>query len=540
MSETAYYNGRVYTSDKDRPVAQAFIVCDGRFKEVGDNNISRGCENKVDLKGQCVIPGLVDSHCHMFAGITEADMDIIYVDSSTKPSELGRMLSELAGEKEYEEGETIAAMGIDLTRGEFSAENIDGYISDHPVIVFSDDGHALLLNSKSMETIGIDENTKDPGEHSYFARNRSGIPTGLVIEIPAMMQCKKLLANKKSDPSEILKMLSKQYASYGYTTVFEAMSSDSEDYGLFEVLKNLSDRNELKLRISTSFCYHGEDSVDPETAIKILRTLRDSYSGTVVFNNTLKIIVDGTIEEHSALLYEPYSDSKGSCGNLMIPEADMERIIRMAGDAGFNIHVHAIGDRAAGIALRILNSLGEISGTKTIAHNQLYGNEEIKAITGTRDIFFQTTPHWVEADDFTLNALGKKRYEMQFPMHTMIKNDVPVSFGSDSCLDENTADPFRGMYFAVSRGEASSGDMCFPPKSEGISREEALLAYTINGARQLKLSSETGSIEEGKSADFVILDRDIMNCALEDLKTTSVKKTFFRGEQIHGIRAQSD
>ncbi len=533
MSETAYYNGKIYTSYKDRPEAQAFIVCDGRFKEVGDNSIAEGCENKVDLKGQCVIPGLIDSHCHMFAGITEADMDIIYVDSLTKPSELGRTLSEFIAEKEYEEGETIAAMGIDLTQGEFSAENIDEYVSGQPVVVFSDDGHALLLNSKAMETLGIDENTKDPGEHSYFVRNGSNRPTGLVIEIAAMMQCKKLLGNKNNDPSKILKMLSMRYASFGYTTIFEAMSSDSEEYGIFEALKNLDDRNELSLRISTSFCYHGEEHIDAENAIKILRTLREDYSGISVFNNTLKIIVDGTLEEHSALLYEPYNDAAETCGNLMLPENDMERVLKLAAEEGFNIHVHAIGDRAAGITLRIINSLGNITGTKTIAHNQLYGKEEIKAISEAGDIFFQTTPHWVESDDFTLKALGKKRFEMQFPIHTMFENNVRVSFGSDSCLDENTANPFRGMYFAVVRGEDSYEGTCFPPKSEGISVKDALLSYTINGAEQLSLSSETGSIEKGKSADFVILDRDILDCSPEELKNTVVKETFFRGKNVY-------
>lgn len=112
----------------------------------------------------------------------------------------------------------------------------------------------------------------------------------------------------------------------------------------------------------------------------------------------------------------------------------------------------------------------------------------------------------------------------------MIKNGVKVSFGSDSCLDEKTANPFLGMYYSSARGKAEYDGLCFPPHSEGISREDSLLAYTINGAEQLGVAHETGSIEAGKSADFVTLDRDIMHCTLDELKEANALETFFAGK----------
>lgn len=261
-----------------------------------------------------------------------------------------------------------------------------------------------------------------------------------------------------------------------------------------------------------------------------MKNLRERLSGPYLLCNTLKLILDGTVEEHTALFSQPYADEPDNSGNLMLSVEEMEKMAALAAGEGFGIHVHIIGDKAASIALDVLNGLGPISGTKTIAHNQLYGEDEVRTIAQAGDIFFQTTPHWFQADDFTLRCLGEKRYQMQFPTATMIKNGVKVSFGSDSCLDEKTANPFLGMYYASARGDAEHDGLCIPPRSEGLSREDSLLAYTINGAEQLGVAHETGSIEAGKSADFVTLDRDIMHCTLEELKETKALETFFAGK----------
>ena len=526
--EVAYFNGRVYTANRQAPIAKAFILRDGRFSAVGDDSIAEGCPNRVDLQGSCVIPGLVDSHCHMLAALEKAAMGVVDLPSGIRPEELGDVLLRLIKERDLPKDRVFAAMGISLTQGDFSAEDIDRVIPDRPVIVFSDDVHALLLNRKAMEWAGIDETTKDPGDKSYFKRDPEGRPTGLVIEIEAMSMCRSLIEGNEQDPAEILKETCRQYASYGYTTVFEAMSAYYEDDELFEALAEFAD-TDPGLRISTSFCYRGEEQLHAEEALVIMKNLRERFSRKNLICNTLKLISDGTIEEHSAFLYEPYEDEPDNVGHLMLSVEEMRKMAELAAAEGFHIHIHAIGDRAAGVILELFEGLGPISGTKTIAHNQLYSEAEIRKIIEAQDVYFQTTPHWVEADAFTRDCLGEKRYRMQFPIGTMVRNSVRVTFGSDSCLEKNTANPFLGMYYACARGDADCEGLCCPPQSEGIGREECLLAYTIDGAGQLGLDRETGSIEAGKSADFVILDRDILNCTLEELRETRVRETFFRG-----------
>jgi len=531
MYRTAYYNGVIYTSDDNMQTAEAFIVEDGRFVYVGSNEGVADCENKIDLEGKCVIPGLVDSHCHMLAGVTQSAMNMLFVDGQVKPDELGDMLVELIRQEDDEDRHVIAAMGIDLTIGEFCAGNIDKAIPDRPVIVFSFDGHALLLNSKAMEMLKINKDTQDPGDNSYYVRDNEGNPTGLVIEIAAMKPCKKLIEdNEDGDDRDAIRQFAGGYSALGYTTIFEAMSVDDENTDILENLQSLDEEGLLPLRIVTSFGYSGEDDMDVYKTVELMKSNRERFTSSHVYPNTLKIIADGTIEEHSALLYEPYKDGDYGCGSEMIKKEDMEKALRLAADEGFMLHIHAIGDKAVNRVIDVYDRLGDIEGTKTIAHNQLYCKEDIERMISAGDIYFQTTPHWMQGDEFTLNCHGDERFKRQFPVGTMQRKGVTVTFGSDSCLEEETSNAFLGMYYSCARGDESlCGKKNLPPKSESIARMESLYAYTINGARQLMLDKETGSITSGKSADFVILDRDIIKCQLEELKDTRVLQTYFCG-----------
>ena len=242
------------------------------------------------------------------------------------------------------------------------------------------------------------------------------------------------------------------------------------------------------------------------------------------------MIIDGTIEERTALLYAPYSDEPETLGSEALSCEDIRRGIAMAAEVGFDIHIHAIGDQAVGRAIDAFCLAGEIRGTKTIAHNQVYTDTDMERMIHAGDIFFQTTPQWMTGDAHTARCLGRERFLKQFPVGTMQRRGVLVSFGSDSCLEPETADAFYGMYCACTRGDSSIWkEKNLPPSTEKITRMESLYAYTLHGAMQLSLEQETGSISEGKAADFLLLDRNVMECPAEKLKETKVLQTFFRG-----------
>ena len=531
--ETVFHNGKIYTADAKLPVVHSFAVRGGRFAAVNCDPDEFPNAERVDLNGSCVVPGLVDSHCHIVSGIRRASMNVINVDSDILPEELGAALEAKASEGEG----TLTAMGIDLTRGRFSADDLDAAFPSRPVVVFSLDGHAMLLNHAAMARLGIDKETPDCDENSYFARDGRGEPTGLVIEIPAMMRCAPLVDDHADDREEAaLAELFRKYASLGYTTVFDAMSADGSTQDVFPLLKRFDDAGKMTMRLSASFCYHGGEGGDPSGILQRMKELRDGYTSGNIRADTLKMIADGTLEEHSALLFEPYADQPQKSGSELIRPDDMLHMAQKAAFEGFSVHIHAIGDRAVSNALDVLCALGPVSGTKTVAHNQLYRPEDVERIARAGDIFFQTTPHWITADDYTQSRLGDERYLRQFPVGTMLKNGVTVSFGSDACTDMPAANAFEGMYDAVARGVDPAGLGLYPPATEGISRQEALTAYTIAGARQLGWEKETGSITPGKSADFLVLDHDIINCPLSELKQTRVIQTIFRGNTIYNAQ----
>ena len=155
MAGTLYCNGIVYTADDEYPEADSFVVEDGRFVFVGRKGDAGDFEDMTDLGGRCVIPGLIDSHCHMLAGAVIAALNLVTIDPSTTPAMLGSVLKNELEKQEIPDGGLFAVMGIDLTVGDFSASDIDGYIDDRPVTVFSFDGHALLLNSKAMDELEV-------------------------------------------------------------------------------------------------------------------------------------------------------------------------------------------------------------------------------------------------------------------------------------------------------------------------------------------------------------------------------------------------
>ena len=330
--ETVFYNAKVYTADASVPLAHSFTVRGGRIAAVDCDPGERSGARRVDLRGRCVIPGLVDSHCHILNGLQRVSMHLIEVDAKTLPEELGAAIAAQAPQGEG----TLKAMGIDLTRGRFSARDLDGAFPRRPVVVFSFDGHALLLNHSAMALLGISRETEDPMESSYFVRDESGEPTGLVIEIPAMMRCGPLISYSADDETEAaLIQLLRGYAALGYTTVFDAISADGYMPNVFPLLKRFDEAGKMTLRLSASFCYHGDEQTEPSEALKMMRELRSGCTTANIRADTLKMIPDGTLEEHSALLFEPYADQPGHCGSALLRPDDMQRMARMAAEDGF-------------------------------------------------------------------------------------------------------------------------------------------------------------------------------------------------------------
>jgi predicted amidohydrolase YtcJ len=529
-----FYNGKVYTADETLPYATAFVLKGNRFYCVGEDSEALEYGSGTDLKGRRVVPGLIESHAHMIGNAVTGGMNLFFIDPKTAPGDLPGALSEVRRRKEYADASVLTGMGIRLTEGTFSAADIDSAVPDKPVFLFSDDGHALLMNKKALALAGVSAETPDPGKGSYFVRDQRGEPTGLAVEIAAMQFC--LPACRHSDPGDLARKLDsagREYARFGFTAGFDAATVTDGDPEILDFLKEYEASGRLHMRLFTSFVYYGEDQIPIAELLEGMKLARDSCSSELIHPTTLKMIADGTVENLSALMYEPYCVENGTCCTETFRTETMSAAARKAAEAGFNVHIHAIGDRAIDQAIEALSGIDRRNVTGTIAHNEVYTKQSIEKMTSPgNNIFFQTTPYWFVQDEHTERILGRKRMKYLFPAGSMARGGVKVTFGSDSLDGEICRNPFAGMFFAAVRGLPGQR-ICFPPESEGITMEEALKAYTINGAMQLGAADFTGSISPGKYADFVILDRDILQIPIRDVIHTMVDATYFNGVCVY-------
>ncbi len=529
MNRKIYYNGRIYTAEAEN--ATAMVIENGKFVYVGTDQKALEYGDGIDLKGQCVIPGLIDSHCHLTNGFFIDENKFIFFDEEINIKEFSKQLKAIKSSEAYGDNSQVLAMGINLSKTKITAKDIDKIIDEKPVFVFSFDGHALVLNSCAMELVGINRDTKDP-EGGQFERFENGEPNGVVVEIPALLICQPYIDMKpaKNVVLRNKKIIEGIYNYYGFTSVFDASTVCSENTEILDLLCDKSLKDQQTLNYFTSFCYREADDMNVEKALKLMNEQKAKYTTESVFPTTLKLIEDGTVEEHTASLNKPYNDQPENSGTSFFTTDEIVKIAKPFTDEGYNIHIHAIGDKATDNVIFAYDKLGNIKGTKTIAHNQLFSSEGMEALLKNKDIFFQTTPAWVMTDPYTKDYLGEDLYNNQFPLGTASKSGIKIAFGCDTVANETVQNPFLGMYCATTRG---NDETTFPTQDQQITLEEAFYGYTINGARLLGADSFIGSIKEGKNADFVIIDKDLFECSQEQLKEINVIKTFYNGKEIY-------
>lgn len=534
---TVYFNGKIYTAEKENPSATAFAIQNGKFIAVGDDrSIQEKYGNGIDLKGRRVIPGMIDSHCHPVFTSSLLAFDLIAVGENLDLRETLALLKEKAADPEHKDLPVIFGIGFGTKCRPIRAVDLDRAIPDRPAIIFSSDGHAYWLNTKAMELGKLDRNTVDPVPGaSYFERDAAGNLTGYILETTAgFAALRKMGVIKPEHVRSGLGDVQKIFARNGITAAFEAgFLAVPEETGL-AALRGMEEDGELSMRFFTSYVYFGSALDSPENMLNIMKKHRAEHASSDLLRaDTLKLIADGTLEVQTAWMAENYLPPAKGRGAPTLTMTEMLTAARPAAAEGFNIHNHAIGDATISMTLDFYKKLGAIKGTKTICHVQILpGNGIQRFIEQKDDVFYQTTPCWLMDDLFTRQVLGMERYLRQVPLASLIRGGVTVTFGSDFPVSggELGVNPFTNMWVAVNRAAL---DKIAPPKSEAITVENCVDAYTINGARQIGAADRIGSIRAGKSADFVLCSEDIFTVDPLKLNEIKVHETYFRGKRIH-------
>jgi predicted amidohydrolase YtcJ len=538
-------NGAVYTLVAPAPggkapvgpEASAVAVTGGRIAWIGgEDGISGwiGPQTRVvDLQGQMLLPGFIDSHVHLAEGGIE--LDECALDALETPE------AQVAAVRDCAAAKPAAAwvLGNGWQLPVFPGANphkalLDAVVPDRPVYLSAADGHSAWVNSKALEIAGITGATPDPAD-GRIERDPDGSPSGTLREAAVDLVWNYL--PKPTDEERIagLRRALAEAARFGITAIQEASLGEP---GL-RAYAALERANELTLRARAAL------AVDPEKGpaqVPALVALREKYRRGLLRPEAAKLFADGVIEARTAALLEPYLLPSGApsqeSGTPIWEPAELDAMVAALDRAGFQVHVHAIGDRGVRLTLDALEKARAANGPRDarphIAHLELIHPHDVARFARLGVVAdFQAL--WAQEDsyirDLTVPVLGPERSRWIYPLGSVARAGGTIAGGSDWTV--TSLNPLEAIQVAVTRRAIDAGPgPAFLPQ-EAIDLAAVLAAYTRNGAWANFLEQETGTIEPGKAADLIVLDRDLFKIPAEEIHRAKVLLTLLAGREVY-------
>lgn len=512
--------GTIHTADEASPSAQAFAVRGGRFACVGsvaDAMALRGPSTTVlDVREQTVLPGFVDAHLHLtYLGLRLEQVDLDGVQSAEELVERTRSFTHTTGDS------WILGRGWDETRWSEprlpSHEQLSAALPHRPVALTRVDGHAVLVNARAMTIAGIDETTPDP-PGGRIVRDGNGKPTGVLVDA-----AETLVFDAVPKPSHDRLMRATRAAiaqcnRYGITAVAEPGC----DGNVLAAHAELIARGEYSIRN-----YAMLDD-EPRLIEAHLRGGRiDAAHDGRLWVRAIKMYADGALGSRGAALLAPYSDDPKNSGLILASRERIESVTEDALRAGFQVCVHAIGDRANRNALDAFEAaIGRVrpdfDPRLRIEHAQVVAPQDVPRFARLGVIASMQTTHAISDARWVRARLGPERSAHAYAWRSLLAAGAVVANGTDAPVE--SADPARSFVAAVTHAGWNP--------EERMTRREALLAMTIVPARAAFAERLIGSIALGKYADFVVIDRDWMTAAIESIEATRTIATYFAGRRV--------
>ena len=535
-ADAVFYKGNIYTVDEKNPKAQALVVRGDKLIYVGSTEEASkwiGTGTKVvDLEGKTVLPGLIDAHLH-FPGEGTKQLQI---DAFWKPKQ--EILDAVAEEyRNAKPGEWIKGRGWNQEVWDPAVfptkEDLDKVAPDIPVILTRTCGHATWVNSKALEIAGITNDTEDPvgGE---ILRDANGEATGILTD-----QAQPFVTQHVPDFSdrqyiEALQLASKEVLSYGLTTVHDLGSG----FEMIDLMKQLYESGDLKVRLYTMARVPGRPTTE-----ELLTGLGDILANKPeigLYNNHLtvrcvKISSDGSLGARSAWMLEDYSDRTGHPGNGKFSDEEIYQIVKKVRDAGWQVAIHAIGDACNRQTLdameKVLKKQPMEDHRYRIEHAQIVALEDIPRFAELGVLPSMQTVHATSDKNMAEDRVGPERIKGAYAWRKFIDAGSIIPNGTDAAVE--LVNPYHGLFAAVtrqSRDEEPAGGW-YP--GECMTRMEALKSYTLWAAYSGFDEKIKGSLEAGKLADFVVIDRDYMTCPVNEIKDIQALMTVVGGEIVY-------
>jgi len=536
IADFVYHTGKIYTVDADQPWAQAVAIQNGRIMFVGSDDAVRtyiGQDTELhDLRGRLMLPGFQDAHIHpIYSGLDALSCDLSQSESIEGYRAIVPACVEALAGKEWITGSgwSMAAFG---PGGMASKDILDELVPDKPVYLSSRDGHSGWANSKALQVAGITRDTRDPVD-GYIDRDpETGEAVGSLQEGAMRLVAQHIPPPSSAELTAALEYARDMLHGYGITSVQEAYAGTQD----LETYEALDKQQKLNLRIVIALLW---DSEQTEEQIPTFLEQRERYTSGNIRATSVKIFVDGVMENYTAVMVEPYLVESGTSGIPMIDPEYMKEVVTMLDAEGFQVHFHALGDGAVRYALDAVEVAREQNGDSDrrhhLSHLQVIHPDDIPRFAALGAVAnFQ--PAWAYADeyvvDLTLPFIKPEVAKWMYPIRSVLDAGGKVAFGSDWSV--STAEPFYQIETAVTRIDAELHDTDPLNPEQAITIEEAVEAFTSGSAWVNHQELETGSIEVGKLADLIVLDQNIFDIEPQDISNTKVVLTLFGGNPVHG------
>ncbi len=536
IKKLALTNGNVITVDEGNPRAQAVYIIGERIVKVGSDGEIGGlidaATDVIDLEGRTVVPGFVDCHAHPMG----YGQSLMNVNCCTPPKrsieDIVESVREAAEEKG--DGEWILGRGYDdfklAEKRHPNRWDLDRAAPDNPVIITRLCGHISVANSLALENAGITKDTKDPEGGEIDRDPETGEPTG-VLRGGARAPFRELIPPPDLEKlKKSIELAAEEFLARGVTSVSDAGVRDPLTVKAYQAAV----RDGMPIRVNLMM---SREILDHLSELG----LETGFGDERLRIGAIKMVFDGSFSGRTAAMFEPFKDTPGNTGILYTSQEELNEGVLASHEAGFQVGVHAIGDRAISGVLDAyevaLERLPKADHRFRIEHCGINNPEIVSRI---RSLGVIPVPQpiflWGEGESYRA-GLDVKRANWAYPVNTWMDEGITVALSSDcpATSGEELISPLLGIHVAVNR-KTDAGNDIGPAQRIGI--EEAIRAYTLNGAIATFEEETKGSIEPGKLADLVVLSEDPVEVAPGTIKDVGVEITIVGGRIAYNKRIQ--
>nr|WP_306287491.1 amidohydrolase [Pseudoalteromonas sp. WY3] len=517
------YNANGYTPLYKGEVQQfsTLVIKNGKVVKLGGDTLKNSFPDAklIDAHGNTLLPGLIDAHGHIIGlGNNLSQLDL---RGALSIDEVTNKLKVFANNKQG----WIIGRGWNQElwqKKQFpTAADLDKVVSDRPIVLSRIDGHAIWVNSKALELAGITANTQSP-EGGEIIKDEFGNPTGIFVDKAESLIKQFMPKPSKQTLSDSLDAAGNHLLSLGITSTHDA----GIDKTTWELYKERGELGNLPLRIVAML---SGASPDLKTMLKAGR-YQDANDFMSI--RSVKVYADGALGSRGAALIEDYADRKNHHGLMLETQQKLEELFTLSFKSGFSANTHAIGDKANHIVLdaykNVFKATGGILLRNRMEHAQIVTLDDIKRFKTLKIIPSMQPVHATSDMHMAEQRLSEKQLAGAYAWQTFLKQGSVIAAGSDYPIE--LANPFDGLYATITRMDHNQQPTQGWRASEVLSREDALRAFTLGGAYAAHQEFKVGSLEQGKWADFILIDKDYFKAPVDELYKINVLQTWIAGK----------